>query len=175
MNPRRILETILGADEWITDHVFQPIANWLADLGITTFRAAQGSLSGVFLWGIVEIMHGSMPDLEAGRPITGPIIGAAIIALLGSFIVAFIELDRRGSQNIWVRPRAFVFWWGSRIYSLVALILHLPLVITGSRSWTITAQDFLYLFGLYIWACRPRPPSRRRAPAPASSNTERAS
>jgi hypothetical protein len=165
VNWRRPLELVWAADEWVIDHVFQPVANRLADYGISTFRAARIS----FVICIVIAISSAAYTIKAEQAALGAAITFLIVGgWMGALMLVTVIQERRPS-NIWLRPEAYLMFWGARLYLTFMLAFDTFRVFVGTRNGFDLAFDVLYLVGMCFWACRNRPPARKHAKAPADA------
>lgn len=144
----RMLFTILRYDGWVLDHVFQPVADRLAEwwscYQIAVFLLTVDMLVVIVYFVEVRFYFGLLL-IPALIP---PVVRAYLAANPPSML---LPLDR-------------FIWWGYRLGAAISIVgdVILPGHLDCSDFWLMTIQ-VLQFTGTGFLACRPRPPKRREA------------
>lgn len=155
-----IVDRINQADAWLLDHVFQPMADRLPERLPAIELGMSFQLGAILFYGVsVALM------LILGQMSLGDSVFNVLIWCVGlSFFIGITRarpLVRPGQPNP-LRPML----QGMRPISIPFMVLA---AVQGANappslalaSWFMTLSDVVFVLGIYLISCQPRPPSRK--------------
>lgn len=153
-------DRINRADAWLLDRVFQPVADRLPEKLPAVELGMSFQLGAILFYAVAVILV-----IVLGHLSLGDCVFNILIWLVG--LAFFIGISRvrplvRPGQANPLRPMLA----GLRPLSIPLLVYaawqsfvaHPPLALS---AWFMTMSDLVFVLGLYLISCQPRPPMRR--------------
>lgn len=145
-------------DDYIFDRIFQPIADWLSDIGTSCYKVAQQTIMGAAIFFIINTV------VRTNDGQGGVLLSVSTILLLFACAVLYMRIGGYENKPEGTVPIERLEWLPHRIF-VICMVLYIIFgtSLTERSSLAIMASataDILLLISMYLMACVKNPPRK---------------